>query len=282
MAVTAPADKRFRRARVSPAKRRRFFDLSGRRFTYVALVFAVIVYGGYRGVQSVLGSSALIVRGFKITGNSALSREDVDTRLQGLIGMHIMAVDLEEWRQKVLESPWIEAANVRRVFPDSIAVQVVERRPMAVGRIGNVLYLIDESGGVIDEYGGSHGGFDLPLIDGLAAAGSTSDGEPVIDEARAQLAGRLMASLQGHPDLEGRVSQIDVTNPRDAVVILEGDTALIRVGTEQFAERLQSYVDVAPTLRGQVPDIDYVDVRFGERVYVKGQSSRGASRKGGG
>ena len=28
--------------------------------------------------------------------------------------------------------------------------------------------------------------------------------------------------------------------------------------------------------------IDYVDVRFGERFFVKGQPSRGASRKGGG
>ena len=242
----------------------------------------MLLFGGYRAAQSVIRNPGLTVSRITLTGNTELSLEDVRTRLEGLRGMQMMAVDLEEWRQKVLESPWIETANVRRVFPNSIDVQVVERRPMAVARIGNDLYLIDESGGMIDEYGGSHGGFDLPLIDGLAAGGSTGDGEPVIDEARAQLAGRLIASLQGHPDLEGRVSQIDVTNPRDAVVILEGDTALIRVGTDQFAERLQSYIDVAPTLRGQIPDIDYVDVRFGERVYVKGQSSRSASRKGGG
>ena len=68
-------------------------------------------------------------------------------------------------------------------------------------------------------------------------------------------------------------------NPRDAVVILEGDTALIRVGTDQFVERLQSYLDVASTLRGQVPNIDYVDVRFGEKVYVGPLPSRGGGRK---
>ena len=282
MAVTAPADKRFRRARVSPAKRRRFFELSGRRFTYVALGVAVILYGGYRGVQSVLRSAGLTVSHFRVTGNSALSHDDVTGRLEGLIGMPMMAVDLEEWREKVLESPWIETATVRRVFPDVIDVQVVERRPMAVGRIGTALYLIDHRGGVIDEYGGSHGGFDLPLIDGLTGGGSNSQGGPVIDEARADLAGRLMASLKDHPDLEGRVSQIDVSNPRDAVVILEGDTALIRVGTEQFAERLQSYLDLAPTVRSEIPDIDYVDMRFGPRVYVGERPLRGASRKGGG
>jgi hypothetical protein len=41
-------------------------------------------------------------------------------------------------------------------------------------------------------------------------------------------------------------------------------------------ERLQAYFDLAPTLREQVPSIDYVDLRFDERVYVR-PAKRGAS-----
>jgi cell division septal protein FtsQ len=150
---------------------------------------------------------------------------------------------------------------------------------MGVGRIGSALYLIDARGAVIDEYGPNHGEFDLPLIDGLAVGRSSSARGPVVDEGRAALAGRLMAALQERPDLAERVSQIDVSNPRDAVVILKGDTVMIRVGTDQFVERLQAYLDIAPTLRGQMPQIDYVDVRFGERVYVGAQPLRGGGRK---
>jgi cell division septal protein FtsQ len=62
---------------------------------------------------------------------------------------------------------------------------------------------------------------------------------------------------------------VDVTDLRDAVVILKGDTALVRIGDDHFVERLQSYLDLAPALRERVPDIDYVDLRFGERVYVR-------------
>jgi cell division septal protein FtsQ len=90
-----------------------------------------------------------------------------------------------------------------------------------------------------------------------------------VDEARVALAVRLSAALQGRPDLAARVSQIDVTDVRDAVIILKGDTALIRIGDDQFAERLQSYLDLAAALREKVPRIDYVDLRFGERVYVR-------------
>ena len=60
----------------------------------------------------------------------------------------------------------------------------------------------------------------------------------------------------------------------DAIVLLKDDTALLRVGDEHFTERLQSYLDLMPALRERMPDIDYVDLRFDERVYVRPQSAR--------
>jgi cell division septal protein FtsQ len=52
-------------------------------------------------------------------------------------------------------------------------------------------------------------------------------------------------------------------------VLLEGDPTLIRLGHERFVERLQSYHELAPALREQVPTIDYVDLRFDKRLYVR-------------
>ena len=66
-----------------------------------------------------------------------------------------------------------------------------------------------------------------------------------------------------------QVSQIDVANLHDAVVILDGDPALLHVGESDFAARLQQYLDLAPALRERVTAIDYVDLRFDERMYVR-------------
>jgi cell division septal protein FtsQ len=125
--------------------------------------------------------------------------------------------------------------------------------------------------------GNEHAEFDLPIIDGLASARA---GATLVDESRAALAGRLIADLQRRPDLANRISQIDVTDARDAVVILKGDTALVRVGDERFIDRIQSYVDLMPALRARVPDIDYVDLRFDERVYVRPSRGRGRRPSG--
>jgi cell division septal protein FtsQ len=157
------------------------------------------------------------------------------------------------------------------VLPGTVAVAISERQPMGIGRVGNDLYLIDDRGGIIDQFGPNYAEFDLPIIDGLAAP--PRDNGPLIDEVRAGFAAHVLASLQAHPNLAKRVSELDVRDARDAVLLLKGDTTLVRLGSEQFAERLQSYLDLAPALRERVAGIDYVDLRFDERVYVRPQGS---------
>ena len=56
--------------------------------------------------------------------------------------------------------------------------------------------------------------------------------------------------------------------------MLQDDAALLHLGEDKFLERLQSYVDLAPALREQVREIDYVDLRFGDRVYVRPAGKR--------
>ena len=71
------------------------------------------------------------------------------------------------------------------------------------------------------------------------------------------------------------MSQIDVSNPNDAVVILKDDSVLIHTGNAHFADRVQSYLDLAARLHEDVPRIDSVDVRYGDNVFVKPQGTAG-------
>jgi cell division septal protein FtsQ len=66
-----------------------------------------------------------------------------------------------------------------------------------------------------------------------------------------------------------RLSQVDVSDLHNASVILSDDPAVIQLGEDQFLARLQAYLDLAPTLRQRVADIDYVDLRFDDRIYVR-------------
>jgi cell division protein FtsQ len=219
-----------------------------------------------------VNAEALTITRITVDGNSRLSKGEVVALLDGIRGRNMLTLDIESWRQKLLASPWVADAAIRRVLPGTVNVVISERQPMGIGRINDDLYLIDDRGGIIDQYGPNYADFDLPVIDGLAAA--PRDNGLLIDEARAALAARVLAALQIKPSLGRRVSEIDVSDVHDAVLILKGDTALVRVGSEQFAERLQSYLDLAPALRARVAAIDYVDLRFDERVYVRPVAGR--------
>jgi cell division protein FtsQ len=267
--VSAPTDKRFRRAHLSPARRRSRLVFSRKQAAFVAASAALSLLLGYRLLAFVMSADALTVTRITVSGNTRLSRGEVLSLLDGLAGRNMLLVSLDQWRQKVLTSPWVEDAALRRVLPGTVDVVIAERRPMGIGRMSGELYLLDQHGGIIDEFGPNHAEFDLPLIDGLATPTRSTTNAPIVDEGRAALAARVLASLQERPELAARVSQIDVSDVRDAVVILKNDTALIRIGDEQFAERLQSYLDLLSALREKVPRIDYVDLRFGERVYVR-------------
>jgi cell division protein FtsQ len=278
MRVSAPADKRFRRAHVKPARRRRPWTGHGWQIARAAAVLAVAFYAVYRGAALVLSADALQITKITVSGNVRMARGEVVALLDGLRGQSMITADLEAWRLKLMNSPWVADAAIRRVLPGTIAVAIAERQPMGIARLRDDLYLIDQGGTIVDQFGPNYAEFDLPVIDGLTSA-PRDDGGTLVDEERAALAARLLAALQARPDLAKRISQVDVTDARDAVVILKDDTALVRLGDDAFVERLQSYLDLAPTLRERVDQIDYVDLRFDERVYVKPQ--RGAGRKSG-
>jgi cell division septal protein FtsQ len=226
----------------------------------------------YRTFDLVVTASPLQVSRIAVHGNVRLSSGEVQALTDGLRGTSILLADLDLYRAKLLESPWVADVALRRVLPGTVELFISERRPVGLCRLGDDLFLVDREGTVIDEFGPKYVEFDLPIIDGLVRAPDTA--RPTIDPARAELAARVIESLAARRDLAKRISQIDVRDIRDAVVLLDDDPALLHLGDERFPERLQAYLDLAPALRERVPDIDYVDLRFDERVYVRPAGGR--------
>jgi len=264
--VAAPADKRFRRAHVKPSGKRRSRLRGAWIVARVVVGLTMVAYAAWRGAALVATAGSLRVTNLTVFGNQRLSTGEVLSLLDGLRGRHILGIDLGEWQQRLQSSAWVEEATLRRVLPATIEVRIRERRPMAIGRVASALYLVDANGVVVDEYGPTYADLDLPMVDGMGGAGP---GKGVMDEARVALAGRVIAGLAARPVLLGKVSLIDVSNAHDAVVMLEGDTAMLRLGEEAFVERLQQYLDLGDALRERVAAIDYVDLRFPERLYVR-------------
>jgi cell division protein FtsQ len=272
MGIRTQTDKRFKRARVKTPRRQRSWRALALLLARGAVVFALLLYGAHRAKAMVMNASSLRITQIAVDGTRHLSDEHVVGLLRGLRLQHILTVDLDASRGRLLRSPWIREAALRRHLPATIHVAIIERDPLGIARVGDRLYLVADDGVVLDQYGSEYAAYDLPLIDGLYAG--PARGGLLLDDVRVSLANEVIGHLRQSPALARRVSQIDVSDEQDAVVLLTDDTARLHLGREQFVERLKSYVDLAPRLRARVEGIDYVDLRFDSRVFVKPARSR--------
>jgi cell division septal protein FtsQ len=197
-------DKRFRRAHVKPARKR---SASVKHVWLVCRWLALVTivgYGSYRSVTLIGAASSLQISHMTVRGHERLSTGEVLALVDGLHGQNILSVSLDEWQTRLLSSPWVESATIRRVLPSTVEIVVHERRPMGIGRLGSAMYLIDARGVLIDEYGPSYADIDLPVIDGLA--GSPRDGGSIIDQPRAEFAARVIGAIATRPDIAKLVS----------------------------------------------------------------------------
>lgn len=267
MSVKAPTEKNFRRSKVKPVKKRAGGRWAALRVLRVLVPGALAIYAAYRAFDLVVSASTLQVRRITIQGNARLSDGEVQALVDGLRGTSILTADLTRYRDRLMESPWVADAAMRRVLPSTIEVFISERLPIGLCRLGNDVYLLDRTGTIIDEFGPQYADFDLPLIDGVVRRASA--GDSAIDELRTALAASVIDAVAPHKALAARVSQIDVSDVHDAVVLLDDDPALLHIGTERFVERLKFYLEIAPALRERVAEMDYVDLRFDNRAYVR-------------
>lgn len=288
MTVKAPTERNFRRARARPARRARFRLRVSSQAARRGLSVMLLIFGVYQTVSLAFTTPLLRVSRIAVRGNVRLSSGQVQALVEDLRGTSILRVDLDAFRRRLIESPWVADVALRRVLPSTIEVFVSERRPVGLCRLGQDLYLVDETGTVIDQFGPQYAEFDLPIIDGLVHTANARNGakpqpatQASIDPERADLAARVIAAIGRSHDIARRLSQVDVTDAHNAVVLLENDSALLHLGDDKFLERVQAYLDLSSALRERVADIDYVDLRFDQRVYVRpaDEDSRASKRR---
>ena len=99
MPVSAPSDRRFRRAHVTPARRTRFLRMSWRIAVRAALVLTVLAPAGYYVARQVLAADALTISRIIVTGNSRLSKGEVVALLDGIRGVNMLTIDLDVQNQ---------------------------------------------------------------------------------------------------------------------------------------------------------------------------------------
>jgi len=208
----------------------------------VAALLTVLVWGGARLVEP----TTLPIRKVRLAGSFAHVSPD---RIRGLVAARVhggfFGVDVAKVQKLVEGLPWVEHASVRRVWPDTLAIDIDEQRPLARW----------ESGGLVN----TRGQVFRPDPDTYPSGLPVFAGPP---DTAATLAERFRQVRERLGPLGLQVQRLSLDKRRAWRLDLSNDIELV-LGREDSLARLRRFAEVYPkVLAPRAGNIARVDLRY--------------------
>ena len=163
-------------------------------------------------------------------------------------------VDIARIRRDLLQYGWIEDARVSRRLPDTLVVEIVERKPAALWENGGQLSLIDAKGVVLEQ------------ITGDAPTGLTRIAGPQANLRTVALAELLDKAPALKPQVTGARW---VGNRRWDLEFRTGETLALPEGQDASEKALLNFARMDGVSRLLGKDIIHFDMRDPDRAYLR-------------
>ena len=181
------------------------------------------------------------VQGALVHVNEDMLRQSVVDKVQG----GYFNIDVAALRKTVEQLPWVKIAAVRRVWPDTIVINVIEQQPLAMWAKGGLV----NDGGELFQPKENTRLKGLPLF--MAPAGMEHNVTELYRDLSAQLA-----------PLELRIVEIKLDERRAVQLQLHNGIELV-LGREERLARLQRFVKIYhKSLARHTTRIRRIDLRY--------------------
>lgn len=207
-----------------------------------------------------LVSMGFVVERIDVMGEGRLNEADVRKALGVNPGDFLFELDVKDAQERVQSLSWVHKAMVRRLWPNRIVVQIIERQPYALWQNGGALHLVDRSGEVIwdaDPLKFPH----LRLVVGVDAAQHMDEVEAFVAHS---------------PGLMGDAHAFVRTASGRWDIHLEGNVTRIRLpekGAFEAIERLHAMQKSHAILQR---DLAVIDLRLADRLTLKRRDNKPA------
>jgi cell division protein FtsQ len=212
-------------------------------------------------------------------GNHVVSREAVLQPFARDRNRSVLLIPLDIRRSQLQQLPWVESARVLRILPNRIRVELTERTPIALLRNGRDLALIDEHGVVLDRPEGED--LHFPIVTGL------TDSLPLEErEKRMQSYQEFLRDADlVRPGSSDRVSEVDLSNPKDVRVVMTGlasaadsQAVTIHFGNSDFTGKYRMLVENFAQWQANAGRVQSIDLQYSRQVVVNSDSSMNSAK----
>lgn len=227
----------------------------------LALLVAIVVanwfgvpQAAYRQYAEIAAKAGFEVKRVEITGMDRVDQLKVYDIVLAEKDRAMPLVDIDKIRADLINYGWIKDVRVTRRLPDTLVVDIIERKPTAVWQRGGVYSLIDEQGVELEQISPGEIG-KLPLINGEGA-----------DRQVVALA-KLLDSAQSLKDQVIGASWIG--NRRWDLRFKTGETLSLPEGDKLAEQALVNFTRMDGVHRLLGRDIIHFDLRDPDRAYMR-------------
>ena len=231
-------------------------------------VFSVGLFtvGGFFVTQLLLASDLFRVNQITVQGNHRLTEQQVEALSDIEIGINTFSLDLELIGNKIEENPWVEKAQVQRIFPRQVVISLQERQPVAIINLG-YLYYIDKQGEVFKVLGAGDS-LDFPVVTGFNYERAQSHDQEYARYLR-QIVGLLENLQNRHLFTLEQVSEIHHEENGSLSLFTLAGGAEIKLGYSGFKKKLDRLERIYTQLQPKLQLLDYIDLNVDEKVIVR-------------
>ncbi|WP_421132207.1 cell division protein FtsQ/DivIB [Alteromonas sp. A079] len=169
------------------------------------------------------------------------------------------ALDVNDVFELVEAQPWVYRASVRKKWPNTLKIYLVEQQPVARW---NEDLLLNPYGDTFDDEGQN---VSLPNLFGPGGSEKTA--------------------LEGYNAMHALISTTEMTieelslSERFAWQVQLANGIKLNLGRQEFIDRLQRFIDIYPLLAQQERSVKYIDLRYDTGVAVGWKDSDGKPKK---
>jgi cell division protein FtsQ len=190
-------------------------------------------------------------------GNTHLSEGELRTIVGISRNENLLTLSAKGLSAKLLQSPWIEDVCIRKDFPSKLLIRIGETSPFAILETKGRTFLIDERGRTLEEMKGT-----VPFL-------------PIINADPFRNRENFMEAL----NLAKVIKDRKIATERNRVEIIADkgsenismvlDNVVIKVGHGDYEQKLNRLFALEEEIKKRTITVDYVDLRFANRVVVK-------------
>lgn len=215
--------------------------------------YGMVLSGAWRTtVDAVTAGMGFAVASIEIRGLSEADSTEISDRIDVTRHSSLLMVDVERARERIAEIPWIADVQVKKLYPNRIVVNLVERRPFALWQDEGKIRVVDKTGAVMSDVLETRNA-GLPLVVGAGA------------NTRVEEAVGLMSAV---PELRPRIrAAVLVAERRWNMITVDGIEMLLP--EENPAGALQRVADLQAAKKLLDRDLVVVDLRVPDRLFVR-------------